>query len=94
MKKQKQDITPLHDRVVVRPIPVEEKTVGGIIIPDNAKEKPQKGTVVAAGVGKKDEPITVKVGDTVLYGKYGGTEVQVAGEDLLIMRESDILAII
>nr|WP_305727975.1 co-chaperone GroES [Flavihumibacter sp. ZG627] len=88
------NITPLHDRVVVKPAPAEEKTAGGIIIPDTAKEKPQRGTVVAAGTGKKDEPLTVKVGDTVLYGKYAGTELQVDGGDYLIMRESDILAIV
>ncbi|MBL7771219.1 MAG: co-chaperone GroES [Flavipsychrobacter sp.] len=88
------NITPLHDRVVVKPAPAEEKTAGGIIIPDTAKEKPQRGTIVAAGNGKKDEPMTVKVGDTVLYGKYAGTELQLEGGDFLIMRESDILAII
>ena len=87
-------ITPLHDRVVVKPAAAEEKTSGGIIIPDTAKEKPQRGEVVAAGPGKKDEPVSVKVGDTVLYGKYAGTEIQIEGNDLLIMRESDILAII
>lgn len=83
---------PLHDRVIVRPAAAEEKTAGGIIIPDTAKEKPQKGTVVSAGPGKKDEPVTVKSGDTVLYSKYAGTEIRLNGEDLLIMRESDILA--
>ncbi|MFI5196653.1 MAG: co-chaperone GroES [Chitinophagales bacterium] len=88
------NITPLHDRVIVRPAPAEEKTAGGIIIPDTAKEKPQRGTVVAAGPGKKDEPMTVKTGDTILYGKYAGTEVSFEGEDYLIMRESDILAVI
>ncbi|PUZ21714.1 co-chaperone GroES [Chitinophaga parva] len=87
-------IKPLADRVIVKPAAAEEKTAGGIIIPDTAKEKPQKGTVVAAGPGKKDEPVTVKVGDTVLYGKYAGTEISVEGQDLLIMRESDILAIV
>ncbi|MBU7578521.1 MAG: co-chaperone GroES [Flavihumibacter sp.] len=91
---KKLNITPLHDRVVVKPAPAEEKTAGGIIIPDTAKEKPQRGTIVAAGTGKKDEPMTVKVGDTVLYGKYAGTELQLEGGDFLIMRESDILAII
>ncbi|GAB2662070.1 co-chaperone GroES [Flavihumibacter cheonanensis] len=91
---KKLNITPLHDRVVVKPAPAEEKTAGGIIIPDTAKEKPQRGTIVAAGTGKKDEPMTVKVGDTVLYGKYAGTELQLDGGDFLIMRESDILAII
>jgi len=88
------NITPLHDRVIVKPAPAEEKTAGGIIIPDTAKEKPQRGTVMAAGPGKKDEPMTVKSGDTILYGKYAGTEVNFDGEDLLIMRESDILAVI
>ena len=87
-------IKPLADRVIVKPATAEEKTKGGIIIPDTAKEKPQKGTVMAAGPGKKDEPVTVKVGDTVLYGKYAGTEIQIDGDDLLIMRESDILAIV
>ena len=87
-------VTPLHDRVIVKPAKAEEKSAGGIIIPDTAKEKPQRGTVLAAGPGKKDEPVTVKVGDTVLYGKYSGTEIQLNGDDLLIMRESDILAII
>jgi len=88
------NITPLHDRVIVKPAAAEEKTAGGIIIPDTAKEKPQKGLVVAAGPGKKDEPVTVKVGDTVLYGKYSGTEISVEGGEYLIMRESDILAIV
>ena len=88
------NVTPLHDRVIVKPAKAEEKTAGGIIIPDTAKEKPQRGTVIAAGPGKKDEPVTVKVGDTVLYGKYSGTEIQLEGEDLLIMRESEILAIV
>ena len=72
----------------------EEKSAGGIIIPDTAKEKPQRGVVIAAGPGKKDEPVTVKTGDTVLYGKYSGTEIQIEGQDYLIMRESDILAIV
>jgi chaperonin GroES len=87
-------IKPLADRVLVEPLAAEQKTAGGIISPDTAKEKPQKGTVVAAGEGKKDEPMTVKVGDTVLYGKYAGTEISVDGKDYLIMRESDIFAII
>jgi chaperonin GroES len=91
---KKINVTPLHDRVIVKPAAAEEKTAGGIIIPDTAKEKPQRGTVVAAGPGKKDEPVTVKPGETVLYGKYAGTEIQINGEDLLIMRESDILAIV
>jgi chaperonin GroES len=76
------------------PAAAEEKSAGGIIIPDTAKEKPQRGVVLAAGTGKKDEPVTVKVGDNVLYGKYAGTEIQIEGQDLLIMRESDILAIV
>jgi chaperonin GroES len=91
---KKVNVTPLHDRVIVKAAAAEEKTAGGIIIPDTAKEKPQRGTVIAAGPGKKDEPVTVKTGDTVLYGKYAGTEIQIDGEDYLIMRESDILAIV
>ena len=87
-------ITPLHDRVVVKPNPAEEKTASGIIIPDTAKEKPMRGTVIAVGPGKPDEPTTVKEGDNVLYGKYAGTEISLEGDDFLIMRESDILAII
>lgn len=90
----KVNIKPLADRVVVEAAPAEEKTAGCIIIPDTAKEKPQRGKVVAAGPGKKDEPVTVKVGDTVLYGKYSGTEIQIDGKDYLIMRESDIFAIV
>lgn len=88
------NIQPLADRVVVEPASAETTTASGIIIPDNAKEKPQKGTVVAVGNGKKDEPMTVKVGDKVLYGKYAGTELKLEGKDYLIMREDDILAII
>jgi len=88
------NIKPLADRVIVEPAPAEEKTASGLIIPDTAKEKPQRGTVLAVGSGKKDEPITVKVGDTVLYGKYAGTEISIEGKDLLIMRESDIFAIV
>ncbi len=88
------NIRPLADRVVVKPAEAEEKTASGIIIPDTAKEKPQKGTVVAVGPGKKDEPMTVTVGDTVLYGKYSGTELNIDGDDVLIMRESDILGIV
>ncbi len=91
---KKISVTPLHDRVIVKPAPAEEKTAGGIIIPDTAKEKPQRGTVVAAGPGKKDEPVSVKSGDQVLYGKYAGTEITIDGGDYLIMRESDILAIV
>ncbi|WP_338768055.1 co-chaperone GroES [Bernardetia sp. ABR2-2B] len=88
------NIRPLADRVLVAPDAAEEKTASGIIIPDSAKEKPQRGKVIAVGNGKKDEPITVKVGDNVLYGKYSGTEINVEGEDYLIMRESDIYAVV
>jgi chaperonin GroES len=88
------NIKPLADRVLVEPAAAEEKTASGIIIPDSAKEKPQKGSVVAVGTGKKDEPITVKVGDQVLYGKYAGTEITIEGKEYLIMRESDIFAVI
>ncbi|MGW8123063.1 co-chaperone GroES [Roseivirga echinicomitans] len=90
----KVNITPLADRVLVEPAAAEEKTASGLIIPDTAKEKPQKGIVIAVGAGKKDEPLTVKKGDTVLYGKYAGTEISVEGKDYLIMRESDIFAIV
>jgi len=88
------NIKPLHDRVVVKPAEAETKTASGIIIPDTAKEKPQRGEVVAVGAGKKDEPVTVKAGDMVLYGKYAGTEIQIEGTEYLIMRESDIFAIV
>ena len=88
------NIKPLADRVLVEPVEAETKTAAGIIIPDNAKEKPQKGKVVAVGNGTKDEPLTVAVGDPVLYGKYAGTELKLEGNDYLIMRESDILAIV
>ena len=87
-------IKPLADRVLVEAAAAEDKTAGGIIIPDTAKEKPQKGTVVAVGPGKKDEPMTVKIGDSVLYGKYAGTEITIDGNNYLIMRESDIVAVI
>ena len=87
-------IKPLADRVLVEPAAAETKTSSGIIIPDTAKEKPQKGTVVAVGKGTKDNPITVAVGDSVLYGKYAGTELQHEGKDYLIMRESDLFAIV
>ncbi|MES2559061.1 MAG: co-chaperone GroES [Bacteroidota bacterium] len=87
-------LKPLADRVLVEPAAAEEKTASGLYIPDTAKEKPQRGKVVAAGEGKKDEPMTVKAGDTVLYGKYAGTEITVDGKDYLIMRESDIFAIV
>jgi chaperonin GroES len=90
----KVNVKPLADRVLVEPAEAETKTAGGIIIPDSAKEKPQRGTVIAVGSGKKDEPMTVKVGDSILYGKYSGTEISVDGKDYLIMRESDIYAVI
>lgn len=85
---------PINDRVVVKPAAAEEKTKGGIIIPDTAKERPQKGEVVAVGPGKDGNKMTVKVGDTVLYGKYSGQELNYNGEDYLIMREDDILIIL
>jgi chaperonin GroES len=90
----KVNIKPLADRVLVLPEAAEEKTASGIIIPDTAKEKPQRGTIIAAGNGKTDEPMTVKAGDTVLYGKYSGTEITVDDIEYLIMRESDIFAIV
>ena len=88
------NIKPIADRVVIEPSAAETTTASGIIIPDTAKEKPQKGTVVAVGTGKTDYTMTVKIGDTVLYGKYAGTELKLEGKDYLIMREDDILAII
>lgn len=88
------NVKPLADRVLVEPAPAEETTASGIIIPDTAKEKPQRGKVIAVGGGKPDEPLTVSVGDTVLYGKYSGTEINLDGKDYLIMRESDIFAIV
>ena len=93
------EFRPLHDRIVVRRIEPEERTAGGIIIPDTAKEKPQQGEVIAAGPGARDEsgrilPLDVKAGDRVLFGKWSGTEVRVGGEDLLIMKESDIMGIL
>ncbi len=88
------NIKPLADRVLIKPAPAEEKTVSGIIIPDSAKEKPLRGTVMAVGNGTKDEEMVVKENDTVLYGKYAGTEIELEGEKYLIMRQSDILAII
>jgi len=92
-------VQPLGDRVVIRPLEAQEKTKGGIIVPDTAKEKPQEGEVTAVGKGKvlengKTEPLEVKVGDKVLYGKYSGTEIKIDGEDYLIVKEEDILAII
>lgn len=88
------NIKPLADRVLVRPVAAEEKTVGGIIIPDSAKEKPLKGEVLAVGNGTKDEQMVLKAGDEVLYGKYAGTEIEIDGEKLLIMRQSDVLAVL
>jgi chaperonin GroES len=88
------NIKPLSDRVLIEPVAAETKTASGIFIPDTAKEKPQKGTVVAVGNGTKDHAMTVKIGDSVLYGKYAGTELKLEGKDYLIMREDDILAII
>ena len=88
------NVKPLADRVIVEPAAAEETTAGGIFIPDTAKEKPKKGKIIAAGNGKKDEPLTVKEGDTVLYGQYSGTEIKIEGNDYLIMRESDIFAIV
>ena len=90
----KLNIKPLADRVLVEPLEAETKTASGIIIPDSAKENPQQGVVVAAGAGKKDEPMTVKAGDKVLYGKYSGNEISVDGKKYLIMHESDIFAIV
>lgn len=94
VEKVEVKVKPLADRVLIEAAPAENKTAGGIIIPETAKEKPQRGKVVAVGNGKKDEPMTVKVGDTVLYGKYSGTEISIEGHDYLIMKESDIYAII
>jgi len=91
---QVMNIKPLADRVLVKPAPAEEKTVSGIIIPDTAKEKPLQGTVLAVGNGTKDEEMVLKVNDTVLYGKYSGTEVELDGEKYLIMRQSDVLAVL
>ena len=88
------NINPLADRVLILPAPAEEKTIGGIIIPDTAKEKPLQGKVVAVGHGTKDEEMVLKEGDTVLYGKYSGTEIEHEGEKYLIMRQSDILAVL
>ena len=87
-------IKPLADRVVIEPALAEQKTASGIIIPDTAKEKPQKGLVVAVGPGTKDNPMTLKVGDQVIYGKYAGTEFHLEGKDYMIMRENDVIAII
>ena len=88
------NIKPLADRVLILPAPAEEKTIGGIIIPDTAKEKPLKGEVIAAGNGTKDEEMVLKAGDHVLYGKYAGTEIELDGTKYLIMRQSDVLAVL
>jgi chaperonin GroES len=85
---------PINDRVVVKPAPAEEKTAGGLIIPDTAKEKPQRGEIIAVGPGKDDKKMTVQVGDIVLYGKYSGQELSYQGHDYLIMREDDILVVL
>ena len=90
----KLNIKPLADRVLVEPLEAATKTASGIIIPDTAKEKPQKGNIVSVGPGTKENPVTLKVGMTVLYGKYSGTELKLEGKDYLIMKESDILAIV
>ena len=87
-------IQPLADRVLIRPVAAEEKTIGGIIIPDSAKEKPLRGEVIAVGNGTKDEAMVLNAGDQVLYGKYAGTELEFEGEKFLIMRQSDVLAVI
>ncbi|MDR1680724.1 MAG: co-chaperone GroES [Prevotellaceae bacterium] len=87
-------IKPLADRVLVEPAEAEEKTASGLFIPDTAKEKPQRGKVIAVGNGKKDEPMELKVGDEVLYGKYAGTEINYEGKDYMMMRQSDVLAVV
>ena len=87
-------IKPLADRVLIEPAEAETKTASGLYIPDTAKEKPQRGTVIAVGSGKKDEPMELKEGDVVLYGKYAGTEINVDGKDYLMMRQSDVLAVL
>lgn len=87
-------IKPLADRVVIEPMEAQTKTASGLYIPDTAKEKPQQGTIVAVGPGKKDEPMEVKVGDVVLYGKYAGTEISVDGKDYMIMKQADVLAVL
>jgi len=88
------NLKPLDDRVVVEPLSAEEKTAGGIVLPDAAKEKPQRGIVIAAGPGKKDEPMTVKTGNVVMYGQYSGTEIKIDGKSFLIMKEADIYGVI
>jgi chaperonin GroES len=87
-------IRPLADRVLVEPAEAEEKTASGLYIPDTAKEKPQRGKIIAVGSGKKDEPMELKVGDEVLYGKYAGTEISVDGKEYMMMRQSDVLAVV
>ena len=87
-------LKPLADRIIIKAVEAETQTAGGILLPDSAKEKPQRGTIVAVGDGKKDEPLTVKTGDQVLYGKYAGTEITYEGKEYLIMRESDIYAVL
>lgn len=94
MKNKKLNITPLHDRIVIEPVPEQSISQGGIIIPDSAKEKPIRGVVMSCGKGRKDEPVTVKIGDIVLYGKHAGSEIEIDSKKYLIMREADILAII
>jgi chaperonin GroES len=99
MEQSHMKFRPLHDRVVIKRVDAEEKTKGGIIIPDNAKEKPQEGKVVAVGPGARDEngkltPVDVKAGDTVLFGKWSGTEVKIDGQDLIIMKESDLMGVV
>lgn len=94
LKIKRNEHKPLADRVLIKPAPAEEKTIGGIIIPDSAKEKPLRGEIVAVGNGTKDEEMVVKPGDTVLYGKYAGTELELDGEKYLIMRQSDVLAVL
>lgn len=94
MKKSKASVTPLHDRVIVEPEPIKTVSTGGIIIPDTAKEKPLTGTVIAVGEGKPNEPLTVKKGNKVLYGKHAGMAIDIENKSYLIMRESDILAIL
>ena len=84
---------PLADRVIIEPVAAEQKTASGIFIPDTVKEKPLQGTIIAVGVGKKDEPMTLKIGDSVLYGQYAGTEIKIEGKNYLIMRESDVYGI-
>jgi chaperonin GroES len=99
LKENDMAFRPLHDRILVRRVEAEEKTAGGIIIPDTAKEKPMEGEIIAAGAGARDEsgklvPLDVKVGDRILFGKWSGTEIRLDGEDLLIMKESDVMGVI